>query len=303
MMNQIIVDHVAKRFNRRMKRSDKDEFLEFVKRFAASYSYPIAIEKNTLAQNAVVGSPRLAKYIFTAHYDTPPLMPAFLVKNQIFFLVIQAIYIGLLIAIPFFFPAFIRDNTLLRIISRILVIIIGFIPFIYIMGFIGKGNKNNYNDNSSGVIMLLELMEELRTAENRNDYCFVFFDNEEKGLFGSKFFQAYHRHHLNGKNIINLDCIGIGDNINIYGNNPQLFQAITESARKAEDLDLPINSFKNKITKASDHYTLRRYKAIMLCLETKRKNKFIMENIHTSKDTVLELEKMEKVKKILLGLC
>ncbi|MCL2521662.1 MAG: M28 family peptidase [Erysipelotrichales bacterium] len=303
MMNKVTIDNVTKRFNRRMKRKDKDEFLEYVKTFAAENSYPVVIEKNTLAQNAVVGSVRNAKYIFTAHYDTPPAMPAFLVKNQIFFLFIQFIYIVFLFVIPFFFPLFIRDNAILRISLRILVLIIGFIPFIYIMGFMGKGNKNNYNDNSSGVIMLLEMMEALKDAENRNDYCFVFFDNEEKGLFGSKFFQAFHRKKLDGKNIINLDCVGIGDNLNVYGNNPLVFQAIRESAQKVEGFDLPINSLKMKITKASDHYTLRRYKALMLCLETKKKKRFIMENIHTSKDTVLELDKMEKIKEILLGLC
>ena len=51
----------------------------------------------------------------------------------------------------------------------------------------GKPNKHTANDNTSGVITLLELMNRL-SPEQKERTAFVFFDNEENGMLGSAFF-------------------------------------------------------------------------------------------------------------------
>jgi len=52
---------------------------------------------------------------------------------------------------------------------------------------IGYRNKHTANDNTSGIITITRILEEL-SPEDRKKVCAVYFDNEEKGLFGSSFF-------------------------------------------------------------------------------------------------------------------
>ena len=56
----------------------------------------------------------------------------------------------------------------------------------------GPANKHTANDNTSGVITLLEASLSM-PDEDRKQVCFVFFDNEEKGMFGSAAFTKAHR--------------------------------------------------------------------------------------------------------------
>ena len=81
---------------------------------------------------------------------------------------------------------------------------------LYLLGFLSIPNKKNYNDNTSGVLVLLYLMSILRNEKA----AYVFFDNEEKGLIGSFSFLSF----LNKKNLkprrkkfIVLDCVGRGE--------------------------------------------------------------------------------------------
>jgi len=76
------------------------------------------------------------------------------------------------------------------------------------------------NDNASGSVALLQIAREFsRTQEKpKRSIIFVFFASEEQGLNGSKYFSE----HLNFskekvKTMINLDCVGYGDSIQIGG--------------------------------------------------------------------------------------
>ena len=76
----------------------------------------------------------------------------------------------------------------------------------------GPANKHNANDNTSGVTVLCELLQTL-TPDLRSKAAFVFFDNEELGLFGSIHFRSKYKRLTREKLVINLDCVSDGNAI------------------------------------------------------------------------------------------
>lgn len=76
----------------------------------------------------------------------------------------------------------------------------------------GPANKHTYNDNSSGVVTLLETALSL-PPQLQDKVCFVFFDNEELGLLGSALFKRRRRKTMSDKLLINFDCVSDGDHI------------------------------------------------------------------------------------------
>jgi len=76
------------------------------------------------------------------------------------------------------------------------------------------------NDNASGSAALLQIAREFnRTNEKlKRSIIFVFFASEEQGLYGSKYFSEHMKFSKEKvKAMINLDCVGYGDSIQIGG--------------------------------------------------------------------------------------
>ncbi len=76
------------------------------------------------------------------------------------------------------------------------------------------------NDNASGSAALLQIAREFsRTQEKpKRSIIFVFFAGEEQGLYGSKYFSENMKFSKEKvKAMINLDCVGYGDSIQIGG--------------------------------------------------------------------------------------
>jgi hypothetical protein len=73
-------------------------------------------------------------------------------------------------------------------------------------------NKNNYNDNTSGVAVILSMIEK-GSPESLGGAAFILFDNEEKGLFGSMHFAEKHKDAAKHTLMVNLDCVGDGETI------------------------------------------------------------------------------------------
>ena len=76
----------------------------------------------------------------------------------------------------------------------------------------GPANKHTANDNTSGVITLLEIYDAMSEVQ-RAKTCFVFFDHEESGLVGSAFFAKKHKEAMKEKLLINFDCVSDGDHV------------------------------------------------------------------------------------------
>ncbi len=68
---------------------------------------------------------------------------------------------------------------------------------------------NGADDNASGVALMLQLAEKLKTTNKSNNYLFIAFSGEERGLWGSNFFAKEPTLKLDDVNyMINLDMVG-----------------------------------------------------------------------------------------------
>lgn len=208
---------VLQQFQIRKKREQKTAFIDLIK----SYYSDAIIEEGGLGKNRniVIGNVDTAKVIFTAHYDTCARLPFpnLIFPKNIFLTILYSV----LIVIPFFavlFPVhlgilYLTESFLLAYYTYMLLLMVLVISVFY--G--GKPNEHTANDNTSGVVTLIETIAKL-PPEQRSKCAFVFFDNEENGLLGSAFFRKKHKAVMNNKLIVNIDCVGDGDHILFVSN-------------------------------------------------------------------------------------
>ncbi len=68
---------------------------------------------------------------------------------------------------------------------------------------------NGADDNASGIAVMLQLAEKLKTGPKGNNYLFIAFSGEERGLWGSNFFAKEPTVKLEDVNyMINMDMVG-----------------------------------------------------------------------------------------------
>ncbi len=251
-------------------------------------------QKRNENRNIVVGDIGKAKVICTAHYDTAPrhFIPQAIIKFTV------PVVIGLLIFVFATVPLILlTNNGLISIlIFRIAVVMLIFVLIMEVYIILHKlivwvldkfinsdfmNNPNNANDNSSGVFTLLSIMNKLN-EEYKDKVVFVFFDNEERGLKGSKFFK---KEHFNKKQdiddnvlIVNFDCVTNGDYL----------YARCKSISNAEKEILKSN-FKNikflkrtKLFNTSDHKRFNR--SIGIVAYKRSCGILYISNIHTTHD-------------------
>ena len=70
-------------------------------------------------------------------------------------------------------------------------------------------SHNGADDNASGVAVMLQLAEKLKATNKNNNYLFIAFSGEERGLWGSNFFTKEPTLELEDVNyMINMDMVG-----------------------------------------------------------------------------------------------
>jgi len=201
----------------------KQQFIEWLRQHADAYDYKIDEQhyKKGQGRNLIVGNPKTAEIILTAHYDTPPnaLFPITSIVGSIPMYIIGQVFVFLPIIL------------VLWLLQRVVATLFGsfgfwseMVPFFWseislwalallilwcVQMTIGFANRNNANDNTSGVAVLMALLEDL-PHEVRNAVCLVFFDDEEKGLVGSRFFNKSFHKEISSKPLINFDCVAHG---------------------------------------------------------------------------------------------
>ena len=151
----------------------------------------------------------------------------------------------------------------------------------------GPANKHTVNDNTSGTITLIELMNAM-TDEERAQSCFVFFDNEEKGLFGSAFFQKQHKEVMADKLLINFDCVSDGDYLMMIANKkafPEQAENLKTAFAEVTDKTVLIENAKF-VHYPSDQKNFK--KNIGVAAFKKSKFGLYLDRIHTPKDTVMD---------------
>lgn len=211
---------VFEKYGIRKNKAQKARFREFATQYAMDEGYAVNVEKNKKAKNIVVGNPKDAKVIYTAHYDTPagtPFPNLVIPKCIPLYILYQILICVMLYTVPVLMmtliPKIITSNGGSGVLS--LAFIFGGYTLMLIEIYLlinGPANKNNRNDNTSGVSVLFELMKAM-PEEKRDSVAFIFFDLEERGTRGSAEYRKKHRRWANKIPVINFDCVGDGNNI------------------------------------------------------------------------------------------
>lgn len=222
---------ILSEFPVRKSKKQKQAFRDAVGAYAEGFGYSVTVENGSFgSRNVVIGDPKNASYLVTAHYDTcarlpfpnyltPCSLPGFLFCQLIQLLFIAAVSVLLAISESVLIAglAVLLGNNL----GDAWVLFVGLvaptliwlnvIPVVLWMLF-GLSNKSNANDNTSGVVTLLEIMRTL-PENQRKKVCFVLFDLEEAGLIGSSSYRKAHRKATDRQLVLNLDCVGDGDHM------------------------------------------------------------------------------------------
>lgn len=255
--------------------------------------YAPAVEEGFAARNVVVGDPERAKVLFTAHYDTQAVLPIpnFITpRNFLFYLLYQ-----LLIVLPLFLLVGVVSGCIFAFAPEAVAWWLGPLSSIVICAFFmwwildGPANRHTANDNTSGVLTLLETALAL-PPEHRERVCFVFFDNEEKGMFGSAAFAKRHKNVKKGTPVINFDCVGDGDSIQFFPR--RKLKKDGETMGRIEAAFLPTGGKDVQLVRGfgfypSDNANFKKGAGVC-ALKHKPVIGYYMDRIHTSKDTVLD---------------
>lgn len=209
---------IFEKYQIRNNKKQKTAFIEYVNTLCEKWGYAARVEKGTFgARNIVVGDPARAKVVYTAHYDTCPVLPFpnFITPKciTVYLLYQIAIVLGFLVAAAVIGGALGFLLATLEFGADIAFWATEIVYFaLLLLFFAGPANKHTANDNTSGVTLLIDIMRDL-PAEERETVAFVFFDLEEMGLFGSSAFARKHKREMKDKLLLNFDCVSDGENM------------------------------------------------------------------------------------------
>ena len=201
----------------RKSKNQKQVFRDAIQSYLKTIGYDSTIEKGSMgARNIVVGNPETAKYLVTAHYDTPAslILPNLITPcNAFTFILYQFLIVGLFLAVAvgagILFGLIFNDPEVVRAAAGIVYWVM------LIAMLVGPANKSNANDNSSGVVTVLEIAKSMPEAY-RDKVCFILFDLEEAGLIGSSSYQKKHKKQTPDQLVLNLDCVGDGNELMMF---------------------------------------------------------------------------------------
>ena len=283
---------VLSQFPVRKNARQKQAFREAVCAYARAKGYETHIEEGSLkSRNVLIGNPDAAKYLITAHYDTPARMflPNFLTPCNFAVYLIYQLLVTFAIMLPSILIGCAVGKYTQNFDTGYFVWYFCFLASFALMLF-GPANPSNANDNTSGVVTVLNMLDVLPQA-NRDDVCFVLFDLEEMGLVGSKSYQKAHKVATKNQMVLNLDCVGDGDTILAFPT-----KQLLKNAAKMDIL--------RKMNGANDHKSVRVHQQGFYVYPSDqrnfpygvgvaafRKNKYIgyyCDRIHTNRDTILD---------------
>lgn len=281
---------ILKEFPVRKTRRQKQCFRDAVTAYMESLGYSVAVERGGFGSfNIVAGDPETALYLVTAHYDTCAQLPFpnFITPCNaiVFYLSKIAMWFGMVL--------------LAGMIGAAGGLLLGqdWVPFLCAVAVVGMfglmlagpSNKTNVNDNTSGVIALLEIACSL-PENQRKKVCFVLFDLEEAGLIGSSSYRKAHKAATENQIVLNLDCVGDGDHILMIPT-----KKLKKDRKKLTALYRACGYFGKKsiLVKEKGFCVYPSDQrcfpfGVGICALQKGKCGFYLSRIHTSRDTVLD---------------
>lgn len=282
--------NILEQFPVRKTKQQKQAFRDAVCGYAEKLGYPCTVERRNLScQNIVLGDPEGAKYLVTAHYDTCAnmLLPNLITPcNFGLFLLYQILLVVVMIVVS------VASGLLLGFLfGRSVMMVTIFVVYwtLLLLLLFGPANRSNANDNTSGVVTLLEIARTM-PENQRHKVCFVLFDQEELGLLGSSFYRSRHRKASNTQMVLNLDCVGDGDHLRMFPT-----KRLKQDKRRLSSLYRACGYFGKKDLlvheKGFSIYPSDQMNfpyGVGICALRKKRKTLYLSRIHTKKDTVLE---------------
>ncbi len=275
----------------RKSKKQKQAFRDAVQSELKALGYPCRVEKGSLgSRNLVAGDSENAEYLITAHYDTCAWMPIpnFITPcNLVTFILYQLVLAAFLLVIPIPLGAavwYVSGSWNLGFTAWY-----SFFWLFLILLLVGPANPHCANDNTSGVVTVLEIAKSL-PQDQRNKVCFVLFDLEEAGLIGSASYRKKHKQAVQNQIVLNLDCVGDGDNIVFFPT-----KKLKQDQDKLQILNYCAGQYGNKqicirsrgfSAYPSDQANFPYGAGI--CALRKKMGVLYLGRIHTRRDTILE---------------
>lgn len=275
----------------RKNKTQKERFRQEVQDYLQTLGYSTNVESGSFgSKNLVIGDPDRAKYLVTAHYDTCARMfvPNLITPCNALLFILYQIFVCLLLIVP----------------TLAVGALVGYLFHSFFVGYflwmvllwtgialmlVGPANSSNVNDNTSGVVTVLEIAKSL-PEHYRKDVCFVLFDLEEAGLIGSASYRKKHKKASESQMVLNLDCVGEGDEIYLFPTSK-----LKKNQKKLADLEKITGNFGRKtVTVRKQGFSI--YPSdqahfpygVGICALNRGKLGLYLSKIHTPKDTVLD---------------
>lgn len=287
------LNYIYEHFPIRRKPGQKSAFQSFIISESENHCKEAKIEINDKHQNIVIGNVEKAKVIFTAHYDTPcsSLIPNLMLPRNPF--VCYLYHFG--------YPITLAMLALIvsRLLQTALTLDDRMWAVLYIVLYLGVywlatrtfTNKHNKNDNTSGVAAVMSIMEKCK----RDDVAYILFDDEEKGLLGSKAYNKAYKDMMADKLVVNLDCVGVGEQFITIANPDAEKHAEYELFKNVfvgNDTYKVVHTPKRGSMANSDHKNFKCGVGVVSCKKNRAVG-YYTSKIHTNKDTEAYSENIE----------
>ncbi len=274
----------------RKSKKQKSAFIEFIQ----SRIPEAKVEEKGSVRNIVIGDVDSAKVVYTAHYDTCAVMPLpnFITpKNILIYIVYQLILVGIMFAVAALCGWAVSALGGEFLLSYWTGLIVLWVLIMLIM--VGPANRHTANDNTSGVITVLETYFAM-SPELREKCAFVLFDQEELGLVGSSAFFKLHKKSMKGRPLVNFDCVSDGDHM-LFVVKKKAHAALADTLSNAF---VPVGEKKVMIEKSSSAFYPSDQQHFPLGVGVAALNKshilgYYMNRIHTTRDTVFDERNIE----------
>lgn len=282
----------------RKTKKQKEEFRKYIIHELNQYGYCPRIQNKGINNNIIIGNMEKAKIFCTAHYDTQAVLPFpnLIVPNNLFGLILSqlAIIICVLILIFLINIVFIKLFVWTGLFNGFELSIASSISWLIIMIWMlfGKANKHTANDNTSGVVTIIESAIKL-PEDFRDEISFVLFDNEELGLLGSAAFAKEYKEYIKNKLIINFDCVSDANDIFFFPtkqikNDQSKHEVIIKTFASTNYINVHMN--KGFGFYPSDNFNFKY--AYGVC-SLKKGLFYYLDRIHTSRDIIFNEENIE----------
>lgn len=284
---------ILEKYQVRKTRKQKTEFIELLQKELKDHQ--MTIEQGGLfkSRNIVVGDLEKCQYVLGAHYDTAPVLPIpnfISPKNVVAYMIYTLLLTLGIFAIDFIISIIIWFLTK----NSVVALMIGYFVLIFMIGWmlVGKANQHTANDNTSGVITLIEALHD----ENLKDQvCCVFFDHEEVGLFGSANFAKKHKKIMKNKLLFNFDCVSDGDTIMLILNKKaKKDEKMMKEAFQSDGVKKVVVTHSSTTLYPSDQVNFK-YSIGVAAFNQNKIIGYYLGRIHTMRDVIFEEKNIELI--------